>query len=237
MISGGDNNFVSGVGSFVGGGGYDGSLAIGNNNAGNAAVIVGGMANAIASGGNYSVIPGGYGNSIGASAQLLSPPAIPRRRIIPALSSGRIIPAPVVISARRGQTSSSFARKAAWVSGRPIQPRCALTIRYPLGVPPNPCRAGRGQRHRHRLNTASSGYKWIQTYGGSLTLNPLGNYVGVNTTNPTHPFQVGNAYCDGSAWYPASDRNLKSGFAPVDAAEILAKVAALPITAGITRTT
>ncbi len=30
----------------------------------------------------------------------------------------------------------------------------------------------------------SAGYKWMQSYGGSLALNPLGNNVGIGTTNP-----------------------------------------------------
>ena len=54
--------------------------------------------------------------------------------------------------------------------------------------------------------------------------------VGIGTNNPTHLLQVANAYCDGNTWSPASDRNLKSGFAPLDARAVLAKVAALPIT-------
>jgi len=41
---------------------------------------------------------------------------------------------------------------------------------------------------------------------------------------------VGNAYCNGNTWSPASDRNLKSGFEPVDARAVLEKVSALPIT-------
>ena len=54
--------------------------------------------------------------------------------------------------------------------------------------------------------------------------------VGIGTNNPTHLLQVANAYCDGNTWSPASDRNLKSGFEPLDAGAVLAKVAALPIT-------
>jgi hypothetical protein len=77
---------------------------------------------------------------------------------------------------------------------------------------------------------APNSYKWIQSYGGPLTLNPLGNNVGINTTNPAHVFQVGNAYGDGNTWSPSSDRHLKAGFAPANPAAILAKLAALPVT-------
>jgi hypothetical protein len=104
----------------------------------------------------------------------------------------------------------------------------ALTIRYPQGAPTNSMPAqdnglGIGQY-------GVSGYKWLQSYGGALTLNPLGNNVGISTTNPVHLFQVGNAYCDGNQWYPSSDRNVKSGFETIAPQAVLAKVAALPIT-------
>ena len=59
-------------------------------------------------------------------------------------------------------------------------------------------------------------------------------YVGIGTTTPQHLLQVGPgvsaAYCDGFSWVGGSDRNVKSGFQPVDATAILSKVAALPIT-------
>jgi hypothetical protein len=104
----------------------------------------------------------------------------------------------------------------------------ALTIRYPQGAPTNSMPSqdnglGIGQY-------GISGYKWIQSYGGALTLNPLGNNVGIDTTNPVHLFQVGNAYCDGNQWYPSSDRNVKSGFQTISPQAVLSKVAALPIT-------
>jgi hypothetical protein len=63
-----------------------------------------------------------------------------------------------------------------------------------------------------------------------LCLNTPGGNVGIGTTAPTHLFQVGNAYCDGNTWAPASDRNLKAGFQPVDVQTVLSNVAALPIT-------
>ena len=69
-----------------------------------------------------------------------------------------------------------------------------------------------------------------RTLGASRLLIDAGGNVGIGTTGPTHLFQVGNAYCDGNTWSPASDRNLKAGFQPVDAQAMLAKVAAMPIT-------
>jgi hypothetical protein len=83
------------------------------------------------------------------------------------------------------------------------------------------------------IGMVSDGYVGLwgnEASSWGLVMNVTNNYVGIGNLTPTHLLQVGTAYCDGSAWYPSSDRNLKSGFSPVDAAEILAKVTALPIT-------
>jgi Chaperone of endosialidase len=70
-IVGGYGNVASGAGSFIGGGGYDGSAFGGNTNAGNAAVIGGGLQNHIQSGENYATIGGGgYNKANGVSATI-----------------------------------------------------------------------------------------------------------------------------------------------------------------------
>jgi len=72
----------------------------------------------------------------------------------------------------------------------------------------------------------------LDFYTGTQIRMSIGRWgnVGIGTTTPTNLLQVANAYCDGNTWSPASDRNLKAGFTPVDPAEVLAKVAALPVT-------
>ncbi|GEM_PF-1624314 len=58
----------------------------------------------------------------------------------------------------------------------------------------------------------------------------LSNSLGVGVEAPVHRIDVaGGAYCDGSNWVNASDANLKENFAAIDGAELLAKIAALPI--------
>jgi hypothetical protein len=58
--------------------------------------------------------------------------------------------------------------------------------------------------------------------------------VGIGCTNPIALLTVGNtlspAYCDGTTWVNGSDRNAKEDFSSVDPQEVLAKVAALPLT-------
>jgi hypothetical protein len=53
--------------------------------------------------------------------------------------------------------------------------------------------------------------------------------VGIGNNNPTNRLMVVNAYCDGSTWANASDRNLKQDFALVDTRAVLEKVVALPV--------
>jgi hypothetical protein len=62
-----------------------------------------------------------------------------------------------------------------------------------------------------------------------LFLNAGGGNVSIGTATADARLRVVNATCNGSSWINASDRNLKAGFEPVDAPDILAKVAALPI--------
>ncbi len=70
--------------------------------------------------------------------------------------------------------------------------------------------------------------------GSALVMSLNGGNVGIANAEPTHLLVVDGsgspAYCDGTGWYPSSDRNIKSGFEAVSARAVLDKVAALPIT-------
>jgi len=56
--------------------------------------------------------------------------------------------------------------------------------------------------------------------------------VGIGTSSPAYPLQMASgAYCSvAGAWTSVSDRNVKEDFTPIAPAEVLARVAALPIT-------
>ncbi len=75
------------------------------------------------------------------------------------------------------------------------------------------------------------------TNASDILLNPRDN-VGIHTTDPTRPLEVGTDATNGNAahvtaggvWTNGSDRNSKQDFEQVDRREILEKVAGLPVT-------
>jgi hypothetical protein len=76
---------------------------------------------------------------------------------------------------------------------------------------------------------APATYPW-QVNGSSVSYN-AGN-VGIGTSFPTNPLQMGSgAYCStAGVWTSVSDRNVKENFTPIAPDQVLAKVAAMPIT-------
>jgi hypothetical protein len=82
--------------------------------------------------------------------------------------------------------------------------------------------------------TGGTGYGGLS--GGNIVLlpgagSPNGN-VGIGTNAPVYPLEMASgAYCSvAGVWTSVSDRNVKEGFSPIASGEVLAKVAALPIT-------
>jgi len=66
-------------------------------------------------------------------------------------------------------------------------------------------------------------YWFVITFNGNVGM-------GLNVTSPTHPLQMADgANEDNGTWNNDSDRNLKEDFAPVDSAQLLAKINAMPI--------
>jgi hypothetical protein len=102
-----------------------------------------------------------------------------------------------------------------------------LSLRdWELGVPQTgDFVTGEGYSFVIRDTTASANARLIIKWG-------TGN-VGIGTPAPGHLLQVGAnvspPYCDGLTWVNGSDRNAKENFKSVDAREVLAKVAALPL--------
>jgi hypothetical protein len=84
------------------------------------------------------------------------------------------------------------------------------------------------------VNTGGTNYSFIirDDIAGSarLMIDYNTGDVCIGTTTPLGPLTVGTAYCSGTTWQNGSDRNSKKNFSPVNPREVLAKVAALPIT-------
>ena len=66
-------------------------------------------------------------------------------------------------------------------------------------------------------------------FGASEVMRIQNGRVGIGTTAPATLVQVGAAPCNGTTWVNSSDRNAKEKIEPVNAAAVLAKVAALPL--------
>ncbi len=77
-----------------------------------------------------------------------------------------------------------------------------------------------------------SGYKWLQSYGGILSLNPVGNNVGIGRTDASYTLHMasGAHVTTGGIWTNASSRQLKADFAAIDRTALLEVLADLPIT-------
>src|SRR5208283_1090809 len=82
-----------------------------------------------------------------------------------------------------------------------------------------------------RVGTNPFDLEFYTAFLNRMTILSSG-YVGMGTTNPAYPLEMGSgAYCSvAGAWTSVSDRNVKEDFTAIKPAEVLAKVAALPIT-------
>jgi hypothetical protein len=82
-------------------------------------------------------------------------------------------------------------------------------------------------------NETSFGAIFAFNYGNNTTLplclNTPGGDVGIGTSTPTHTLEVAGV-CAATSFVTTSDRNAKENFEPISAAEILDKVAGLPVT-------
>jgi trimeric autotransporter adhesin len=253
MVGGGVSNTASGPGAFVGGGGYDGDIYVGNLASGGAAMIGGGMYNFasgnwsavgggegnVASGyfstvgggcanqasAGYATIPGGYNNVAGGLYSFAA------GNDANATNQGAFVWADSQNGAFYSTANDQFSIRAqgglrldnstSMAFGN--QPREMIqlyrdptaTYIYGIGV----------QTSTFYTRTGTNGgFAWYQggvfngnqtNAGGGKTMMTLGN--------------TGNLNIAGTL-AQNSDRNVKSGFQPVDARGVLEKIAAMPFT-------
>jgi hypothetical protein len=249
-VGGGFNNIASGYLSTISGGGgflegnraYGDSSTVGGgyyNVAGNDESTVGGgydnyatNISATVPGGQYNVAAGEASFAAGSQAQ--------------ALHDGAFVWADSQNAAFSSTGNNQFLIRAQGGVGiNTSSPQQALSIVGGLNIDQGNTNGGSAYSNALTFGYASGegiaskrfgpnqfDLEFYTSFNNRLTILNNGD-VGVGTISPVHLFQVGNAvspaYCDGSVWQNASDRNAKKNFAAIDPRTVLEKVSALPI--------
>jgi hypothetical protein len=249
-VGGGAFNSGNGSGSFIGGGGWDGVNYGGNTNAGNAAVIVGGMNNSINYPANYSAIGGGQSNSV---AGVDSTIAGGIQNQIKSSSgagfigggSGNIMDVFVqfatiaggvnnyigpnagaaAIGGGQGNSISAYADFATIPGGYAnmvgATANCSLAAGYyAQAAHPGSFVWCDGSVAAYTASIAAN--SWTARVTGGARFISAVNGSGTPTAGVS-------LAAGGGSWTSLSDRNAKEHFADVDAKTILAKVAAMPV--------
>ena len=233
-IGGGENNQTTGVTSSIGGGFQNTAGAssatisggIFNNAAGIESTISGGRQNQANA--NYSTVGGGRDNvASGLSAtipggrnnQATGDNSFAAGQRAKANHNGTFVWADATAADFTSTNTNQFLIRASGGVGIGTNdPRGGLLILNAV-VPPNGLPANNNGLMLGIEST--SGYKWIQSYGGSLVLNPISNNVGINVTSPGNILTIRqNSSTDpiADAWTTYSSRRWKTNIRTIDAA-------------------
>ena len=186
-IGGGENNTADGGLAIIGGGGNntagdDASVSGGYSNtaSGNGAFVGGGYFNT-ASGG-WSTVPGGFSNSATMDY------AFAAGNRAQANHQGTFVWADSTNAPFASTGNDQFLIRAnGGVGIGTSSPRSALDI---LGPANDPLSGLPASENGLLLGLSLNTYKWIQSYGGVLALNPRGNNVGIGTSSPNDKLEV-----------------------------------------------
>ncbi len=187
-VGGGANNEASGGASTIGGGmansasGHNSTIGGGvENTASRGASTIGGGFQNIASG-TASTVPGGGANTAQGDYSFA---AGYRAK---ANHHGTFVWADSAFADFASTRSNQFLIRARGGVGIGTNdPQAALHI-LNAGTPPASLAANNNGLLLGIQSTA--GYKWVQSYGGALSLNPVGNNVGIGTTSPQRKLEV-----------------------------------------------
>jgi hypothetical protein len=175
----------------------------------------------------------GYYNVAGSGNTALGDQAGPDSSS-PSLSNATAIGAYAIVSESNALTLGCIAGVNSCTAGVDVgigenTPSGPLHITGPAAAPPGSLPAA----HNGLLlgTNGTSSYKWIQSYGGPLAINPTGsNNVGIGTATPAHHLDMGDgAYEQSGVWQNASDRDLKANFSPVNGPLLLTHLNNIPM--------
>lgn len=229
-VSGGEYNIAAGAGSTIGGGGWNGGGTSGNQAYGPASTIAGGFGNFTAADANYGVIGGGQQNQITAT-----PGSNLNIATIGGGYNNKVTLGGGTVGGGNGNTASNFDATVGGGFGNTASGGAAV-------VPGGNSNLAQGS------TSFAAGFRAKSFNNGCFTWADSNNFdfgCGINNAfaaRSTGGFYlataidgIGNATAGvqvsagGNAWGVLSDRDSKANFAPVDTRDVLAKVAAMPI--------
>ena len=222
-VGGGKNNTASAAYSTVSGG-------VANMGSGFASVVGGGESNL--SSGNWSTIGGGFdNNATNTGSTVAGGRSNTASGLYSTVVGGRNNTASGEASTVLGQGNSASGRNslAAGVNARADADECVVFGLWsfnPPGTPQMNC-LGASSIFRIGGNNGFSVDYWIRRADGG---GERWVYIGNGANSRTIDTWTGAHLSDGGAWVGVSDRTVKDGFVPIDAVDILERVAALPLT-------
>ena len=252
VIAGGYENFASGSGVFIGGGGTDGTTIRGNQANGNASVVAGGLANTIESESPHSVIVGGATNTIqfyaadstivGGNGNVIAPDA--NDSFIGGGYDNNIATnGYATISGGYSNYTTGYASTVAGGYGNTAAGDYSFAggngaIAYGNrsfvwnSFPSSNYVTGSNEFYVFADNGFSVDYDNQLSTGNGDRWVYIGRGFGggvFDRVSATISTWTGAYLSDGGTWTSSSDRARKENFAPVDSRSVLDKVAALPV--------
>jgi hypothetical protein len=229
-VSGGEYNRAAGAGSTIGGGGWNGGATSGNQAYGPASTIGGGYGNLTTADANYGVIGGGQQNQITAT-----PGSNLNIATIGGGYNNKVTLGGATVGGGNSNTAGGFDATVAGGNSNVASGSAATVPGGNSNLAQGPFSFAAGYRAKS-LNSGCFTWADSNSFDFGCGINNAfaaratgGVYLvtGIDGAGAT----TAGVYvpAGGNAWAVLSDRDSKANFAPVDARDVLAKVAAMPI--------